>query len=64
MFSYVLSFRVRRLLFGEVGFIYLALSLAYTIFPALKFLRLDFDFPLDFDGLNFAVLSPQTCGVG
>jgi len=64
IFSYVLRFRVRANLFGEIGFIYLALSLAYTILPAIKFLMLDFDFPLDFDGLNFAISSPQPSELG
>ncbi len=59
IFSYILKFRVRTNLFGEIGFIYLLLLLAYTILPAIKFFLLDFNFPLDFDELNFAVLSPQ-----
>lgn len=64
IFSYVLWIRTRTFLFGEIGFIYLALSLAYTISPAIKFLMLNFNFPLDFDGLNFAVLSPQPAEIG
>lgn len=64
IFSYVLWIRARGYLFGEIGFVYLALSLAYTISPAIKFLILNFRFPLDFDGLNFAVLSPQPAELG
>jgi hypothetical protein len=64
IFSYVLRFRVRTHLFGEIGFIYMVFSLAYTILPAIKFLMIDFNFPLDFDGLNFAVLSPQPADLG
>jgi hypothetical protein len=59
MFSYVLWIRARVYLFGEIGFIYLALALAYTISPAIKTLLLDFNFTPNFDRLNFAVLSPQ-----
>ena len=58
IFSYVLYVRTGAYLFGEIGFVYLALAMAYTISPGIKFLLLDFNFPLDFDGLNFAVLSP------
>jgi len=64
IFSYILKFRVRANLFGEIGFIYLALALGYTILPAIKFLMMDFNFPLDFDGLHFAVLSPQPAELG
>lgn len=59
MFSYALWIQARVYLFGEIGFIYLALALAYTISPAIKTLLLDFHFPPNFDRLNFAVLSPQ-----
>jgi len=59
IFSYILKFRIRANLFGEIGFLYMALIAAYTILPAIKFLLMDFNFPLNFDGLNFAVLSPQ-----
>lgn len=59
MFAYVLWIRTGIHLFGEIGFIYLIFAFAYTIFPAIKFLVLDFNLPENFDGLNFAVLSPQ-----
>lgn len=58
IFSLLLYLRTRVYLFGEIGFIYLALAMAYTFSPALKFLILDFNLPIDFDGLNFAILSP------
>jgi hypothetical protein len=64
MFSYTLWVRVRGNLIGDIGFIYLALALAYTILPAIKFLMIDLYFPLDFDAVNFAVLSPQTAELG
>ena len=59
VFSYVLWIRARVYLFGEIGFIYLILALAYTISPAIKFLVLDFNLPLNFYGPNFGTLSPQ-----
>lgn len=58
-FSYILRIRVHANLLGEIGFIYLTFALAYTILPAIKFFALDLNIPLDFDRLNFAVLSPQ-----
>ena len=64
IFSYVLWFRTRVYLFGEIGFIYLAIALAYTFSPAIKFLLLDFYIPLDFDGINFAVLFPHPAELG
>jgi hypothetical protein len=63
-FSYILWIRTRVHLFGEIGFIYITLALAYTLSPAIKFLMLDFNLPFDFDGLNFAVLSPQPAEMG
>lgn len=59
IFSYLLRRRDRANLVGEIGFVYLALALAYTVLPALKFLALDFDFPPDFDYMNFSVLAPR-----
>ena len=58
IFSYILYIRTKTYLFGEIGFIYISLAMAYTLSPAIKFLLLDFNFPLDFDGLNFSILSP------
>jgi hypothetical protein len=59
IFTYVLYFRIHANVFGEIGFIYLALAMAYTILPAITFLMLDLDLPSGFDSLNFSVLSPQ-----
>jgi len=36
-----LRFQVQDNIFGEIGFIYLAFALAYTVFPAYGFLTLD-----------------------
>lgn len=63
-FSYLLKVRAQINIFGEIGFLYLALALAYTVLPAVKFIMLDFNFPLDFDGLNFAVLAPKPVELG
>jgi hypothetical protein len=64
VFAYILRFRARANLFGEIGYIYLALALAYTIFPAIKFIMIDFNFPIDFDAINFAILSPTPAELG
>ena len=40
-FSFWLSFQVQDNVFGEIGFIYLAFAVAYTVFPAYGFLTLD-----------------------
>ena len=58
LFATLISSRVKSGLFGEVGFVFLGFSVAYSVIPALNFLIIDFEFPLDFDGLNFSVLNP------
>lgn len=58
-FSLILFYRLKRPVFGELGFVFLGFVTAYSVIPALNFLLLDFKFPIDFDGLNFAVLEPQ-----
>src|SRR6266446_5911545 len=40
-FSLWLRFQVQDNIFGEIGFIYLAFAVAYTVFPAYGFLTLD-----------------------
>ncbi|MGB2676266.1 MAG: hypothetical protein WAN12_04195 [Candidatus Acidiferrum sp.] len=40
-FSLWLRFQVQANIFGEIGFIYLAFAVAYTVFPAYGFLALD-----------------------
>jgi hypothetical protein len=64
LFSYILSVRIGTNLFGEIGFVYLALALAYTILPGLAFLLSNFAFPLLVDGLNFIDLSPLPVELG
>lgn len=57
-FCCLLRLRTKANLFGEIGFVYLSLALAYTFFPAVAFLATDFTFPLVIDGFNFVDLSP------
>ncbi len=57
-FVRILAPRARGGLFGEVGFVYVAFALAYTVLPALKFLALDFDIPQSFDAVLFAASYP------
>ncbi|QTQ35898.1 Uncharacterized protein ToN1_17430 [Aromatoleum petrolei] len=59
LFCVVLSSRVKSGIFGEVGFIFSGFTVAYSVIPALNFLILNFNFPPNFDALNFAVLNPQ-----
>ena len=59
LFSYVLWSRVRANIFGEIGFIYLALALAYTILPAITFFKTDFNILIGFDGIYPVLLSPR-----
>ena len=64
IFSYVLSVRAQAHLFGEIGFVYLALAMAYTILPGVMILALDFYFPLMVDGQNFVDLAPSPVELG
>lgn len=59
LFCILLDHRVKTGIFGEIGFIFLGFSVAYSVIPALNFLAVDFDFPLNFDGLNFSILNPR-----
>ena len=59
LFLVILGSQVKSGVFGEVGFIFLGFSVAYSVIPALNFLINNFDFPLDFDGLNFSILNPH-----
>ena len=64
LFIVLLKILTGSVIFGEIGFIYLAISLAYTVIPALKFLMLDLNIPLGFDTLNFSILSPTPEEIG
>lgn len=64
IFSYFLMVRVRTNIFGEIGFIYLAVALAYTILPAITLLKAEFIIPLGFDGPINSILTPQPTDFG
>jgi len=64
IFTFALKYRTGTYLLGEIGFVYMALALAYTLLPAIKFLMVNFDFPSSFDGWHFAELSPQPGELG
>jgi len=64
LFCVMLGSRVRSGVFGEIGFIFAGFAVAYTVIPALNFLILDFDFPQNFDALNFSALSPRPPEIG
>jgi hypothetical protein len=59
LFSILLSYRVKTGIVGELGFIFLGFAVAYSVLPALNFIVLDFEFPSNFDGLNFSILNPR-----
>ncbi len=64
LFAYFLRVRAQAPLFGEIGFVYLVIALAYTISPAVVFLLLKLSIPREFDQINFAVLSPRPGELG
>lgn len=64
VFSYILWFRIRANIFGEICFIYLGLALAYTILPAFTVINTDFIVPLGFDGPKFVTLYPKPSELG
>ncbi|MDR3670300.1 MAG: hypothetical protein P4L36_05620 [Holophaga sp.] len=63
-FVSILKSRVGLNLFGEVGFIYLTLAVAYTIFPAITFLLADLDMASGWlwDTLSLLLPSPAALG--
>jgi len=62
-FSLRLRFQVQDNVFGEIGFIYLAFAVAYTVFPAYGFLVLDsLSSGAGFE--NLATLSPDQGELG
>jgi hypothetical protein len=63
-FVRILSLRTRGNLCGELGFVYLAIAMAYTILPAVKLIVMNFNVPLSFDGLLFAASFPTAEELG
>src|SRR6266567_2201293 len=62
-FSLRLRFQVQDHVFGEIGFIYLAFTVAYTVFPAYGFLTLDsLSSAVGFE--NLATLTPDQGELG
>lgn len=59
LFVALLGYRVKTGIFGEIGFVFVGFAVVYSVMPALNFLILDFDFPPNFDGLNFSILNPR-----
>lgn len=64
IFSYLLKLRVQTAIFGEIGFIYLAFALAYTILPAITLLKTDFIIPPGYDGAINSILTPLPADFG
>lgn len=64
LFCVLLDSRVKSGIVGEIGFVFTGFAVAYSVIPGLNFLLINFDFPPDFDGLNFSVLSPQPSELG
>jgi len=64
VFSYVLWKKINSSIFGEVGFIYLGLALAYTVLPAANVLISNFTVPIGNDGSVPLILYPEPAIVG
>jgi len=60
LFSWRLSFQVKTNLFGELGFIYIGLTLAYTVLPAIAFIYGSLN---DSDPLNKLLPSSHELGI-
>lgn len=65
VFSIILKRKVGDNLFGELGFVYLSLAVAYTIFPAFTFLAVDLNLASGWVWEKLALLlpSPRELGV-
>lgn len=63
-FVHALHARVGSNLFGEIGFLYMSLALAYTVLPAFTFLALDFDLAGGWVWENLALLLPAPDELG
>ena len=64
LFLMILRSRVGDNLFGELGFLYMALALAYTLFPAFTFLIIDLDLASGWVWQNLTLLLPAPYELG
>jgi hypothetical protein len=64
IFSYCLWRKINTSIFGEIGFIYLGLALAYTVLPAFTVILANFIIPIGIDGGRPLVLHPEPVIVG
>src|ERR1700737_1831886 len=64
VFSAILRSWVGKSLFGEIGFLYLALGLAYTLFPAFTFVVLDLDIAAGWVWQSLSQLLPAPYELG
>jgi hypothetical protein len=64
LFSTILKARVGDNLFGELGFLYLALAIVYTISPAFTFVILDLDLASGWVWQNLSLLLPAPYELG
>jgi len=64
IFSLILRARVGENLFGEIGFLYMALALIYTVLPAFTFLALNIEVTPGWVWENLAALLPSPYQLG
>lgn len=64
VFSIVLWWQIGGGLFGEIGFAYMGLAVAYTVFPALTFILLDLNFTSGWVWEKLSLLLPAPYDLG
>ena len=64
LFIKYLVFISNKNLTSDIGFLYSVYILAYCILPSILFIYLDYDFPKNFDNLNFAISNPKPDQIG
>lgn len=64
VFVAILKHKIGDNLFGELGFIYLSLAVAYTVFPAFTFLAVDLNFASGWVWEKLALLLPAPYELG
>lgn len=63
VFSLLLAKKTNTGIFGEIGFIYLVFSLAYTVVPAFTLISTGYKILLGFDGQKVLILYPTAAEV-